>query len=43
MLRGSLCHDTEFKNLIKSGIFMDFEMFFEGGILAVSVSRDSLA
>ena len=38
MLRGSLSNDIEFKNLIKSGIFMEFEMFFEDGILAVSVS-----
>ena len=36
MLRGSLCNDIEFKNLIKSGIFIEFEIFFEGGILAVS-------
>ena len=43
VLRGSLCNNIEFKNLIKSGIFMIFEMFFESGILAVSVSRDPLA
>ena len=43
VLRGSLHNDIEFENLINSRIFMEFEMFFECGILAVSVSRDPLA